>query len=208
MSVANYIYYPKIRGRLYGGPLDGHMDEFAEKLQCDGYVREMGRRKIWVVAHFNHWLRDQRIDIAGINEHDISRFISERQMNYGRPYLGDHTALAILLKLLREKEATRRQPVIEESPAAVIQHEFSDHLLSNVGLKTQSIKRYRPLIDEFLKQYFFTEEMDWSLLTVVGIRSFVSNYAKYHYPRTTSLMCTALRSFFRFLMFKSYVAIE
>ena len=56
MSVTEFFSCPRVRRRMYAGPLGPYVDAFTERLQQQGYSTRSIRSKIRAVANFSLWL--------------------------------------------------------------------------------------------------------------------------------------------------------
>jgi hypothetical protein len=94
------IYFPdpRIRRRLYEGPLASCIDAFAEQLASQGYASATAKEKLRLIAHLSRWLERNRLQAEDLNEACIARFRRYRRRQ-GR---GDHQAATTCKALLRD----------------------------------------------------------------------------------------------------------
>jgi len=204
--MSTIVYFPaaKMQRRLHEGPLGTHIDLYAARLQDDGHCLQSAWRCLRVVSDFSHWLERKGIGLAELNEQivqDYQRF----RVRYRCPFLSDQPALIRLLGLLRSVNAIPAQPPAVLSACDQILSDFRQHLRRERGLAHVSIIRGEPVVRQFLKEACRSRPCHLVKLTRTDILAFVERHVRDHSPRSAQLMCSALRSFIRYLQYKGTI---
>ena len=55
-SLAHFFTSPKTISKCSQGPIAGYLEQYAQRLQEQGYARQTGRHHLAVLGAFNAWL--------------------------------------------------------------------------------------------------------------------------------------------------------
>jgi len=130
----------------------------------------------------------------------VDRFLKTR----GRPdgvRRGDARALNRFLSLLRQKGVVKAdQGLPMETPRQRVVEGFRRYLLQERRLSPSTPHNYVPVIDQFLSERFPGKVLKLAAIRAVDVTGFVRLHAHQLSPGRASLMVTALRSFYRYLL--------
>jgi site-specific recombinase XerD len=191
------IYFPdpRIRRRLYEGPLASCIDAFAEQLASQGYASATAKEKLRLIAHLSRWLERNRLQAEDLNEACIARFRRYRRRQ-GR---GDHQAAATCKALLRElRKSGIVRPVPdrrEDSAGRRIESDYEAYLAKERGLASATIINYTAVVRDFIA----TNPISLDRLCPNDIHAFIRRRSVKLSRRRLQLVVTALRSFLRYL---------
>ena len=88
--------------RLRQGPLSEHLDAYAAAVAEQGYTHHSIGRQIVAIADFSRWLKHKHIEIEGLDDQVVDRFLRSRRRRQ-RVGRGDPKALDRMLSMLRQK---------------------------------------------------------------------------------------------------------
>lgn len=190
-----YFADPRVRQRLYEGPLAIYIDAFAERLGHQGYSSATAREKLRLVAHLSRWLDRNKLCAKDLDEACIARFRRYRRR------LGwvDHHAAPIGKALLRQlREAGVIQAVPHRGAPDTRSYAVDDYrryLAQERGLASATIVNYLPAVRDFVAA--LPKPLDELCLN--DIRAFIRRRSTRISRRRLQLEVTALRSFLRYL---------
>jgi site-specific recombinase XerD len=191
--------------RLQQEPLGKHLEAYADFVAEQGYALRSIRSHIVVIAELGRWLHQKHIDLSALDSDMVGRFLKTR----GRPDAvrhGEARALHRFLSLLRQSgvvKPSREQPI--ETPRQHVIEGFRRYLLQERRLSPATPHNYVPVIDQFLSERFPGKALKLSAICAVDVTDFVRRHAHQLSPGRASLMVTALRSFFRYLLHRGEV---
>ena len=186
--------------RLRQGPLFEHLDAYAEALAGQGYALNSIRSQIVVISDLSRWLQQKHIAVATLDSGALTRFLKR----HGRPdsvRRGDTRALSRFLSSLRQAGVVKSDgqcPI--ENPRQRVVGGFRNYLLQERRLSAATANNYAPVIDQFLSEQFRGKVLKLSSICAIDVTAFVRCHARQLSPARASLMVTALRSFFRYLL--------
>jgi len=193
--------------RLRQGPLSEYLDAYAAAVAEQGYARQSIGRQIVAIADFSRWLKIKHIDIGGLDDQVMDRFLRfrRRQQRIGR---GDPKALDRMLSMLRQKGIVKpRQPAVADARSNVAA-EFRCYLLQELGRSPSTATNYVPFIDQFLMERYQDRTPNLALLRASDVTGFVIRHVHQLSPVRAGIMVTALRSFFRYLLHRGAIATD
>jgi site-specific recombinase XerD len=191
--------------RLRQEPLGKHLEAYADHVAEQGYALSSIRSHIVVIADLGRWLHQKDIQLSALDSDMVERFLKTR----GRPVAvrhGEARALHRFLSLLRQSgvvKPSREQPI--ETPRQRVIEGFRSYLLQERRLSPATPHNYVPVIDQFLSERFPGKALKLSAIRAVDVTDFVRRHAHQLSPGRASLMVTALRSFFRYLLHRGEV---
>jgi site-specific recombinase XerD len=194
--------------RLRQGPLSEHLDAYAAAVAEQGYARQSIGRQIVAIADFSRWLKHKHIEIGGLDDQVVDRFLRfrRRQQRIGR---GDPKALDRILSMLRQKGIVKPcQPAVADDARSKVAAEFRCYLLQELGRSPSTATNYVPFIDQFLMERYQDRTPNLALLRASDVTGFVIRHVHQLSPVRAGIMVTALRSFFRYLLHRGAIATD
>ena len=197
---------PYVLARLRGGPFGELIDDFAARLQAQGYTRSTIRSRIGAVEHFGSWLRSRPLSSRRPSQEAIRCFLFEHlpscrcplsamcSLNIVRP------ALTQLLQFLRDRGLSEPASAAPK-PAVVAVEQYCRHLRDTCGLAEDTCLARARYAREFLEGKFGQGPVRWQALQPGDAMSFVIGFAKRCQPSSAQVAASALRSFLRYLQF-------
>lgn len=199
-----YFPDPRVRQRLYEGPLGIYIDAFAEQLTRDGYARATAREKLRLVAHLSRWLDRNKLRAEDLNEACIARFRRYRRRQ-GRV---DHQAASTCKMLLAQlREAGQIPPAPDRRKDSVqrrIEDDYKAYLAKERGLASATIVNYAAVVRDFVAAH----PMPLDRLCPNDIHAFIRRRSLKLSRRRLQLVVTALRSFLRYLQQRATISAD
>lgn len=193
--IRTYFPDPRVRQRLYEGPLAIHVDAFAEQLARQGYSGATAREKLRLVAHLSRWLARNNVRAEDLDEACIGRFRRYRRQR-GRI---DHQAAATGKALLRQLREMGVIPLATDRDAHDTRcravDDYRRYLAQERGLASATIDNYVPVVRDFVAG----RPAPLDGLCLNDIRAFIRRRSTRISRRRLQLEVTALRSFLRYL---------
>ena len=194
--------------RLRQGPLAGHIDLLAARLETDGYSRVHSRIQLRLVGHFNRWLEQKDLTVEQIDEEIIERYW-RYFMRKKRVRSKDVCALMKLLDLLREQGVTpRRTAAAVPTARETLIEKYRCYLREERDLAYGTVRNMLPFVVRFLAQKYPRHDFDFAALKVDDVITFVRRQAAELGSVQAKHMVTALRSFFRYLRHRGEIDID
>jgi len=191
---------PAVARRLYAGPLGAHIDPLAQQLAAQGYAPWTAKYTMRLLADLSGWLQHHALTVTALNEPCLERFLQDRYQT-GSPHRDDHPILRRLLAQLREQEVIPRAVVAQALQAYDhIVSDFQHYLLHQRGLEPPTIRNYLDTVRRFLHARFGAQPLCLEALSPQDITDFMVQQTRRYSPARATLLATALRSFFRFLL--------
>lgn len=190
---------PEELDRLEAGSLASHLMNFAALLSKQRYCRMSGWRKVRLVAALGQWLARRHLTLAELSEQTLESFLKPRRKKRNHSG-GDHSALVLLLRQLRELGVT---PSLQARPARHwrdrIRQDYQQFLFQERSLAPVSVDHYLRIIDGFLTDRFPQSRGRLNQLRLQDITTFVLQHRSFRGHGLLRLTTTALRSFLGFL---------
>jgi site-specific recombinase XerD len=186
--------------------LEGHIELFLKQLRSAGYAETTLRKKRTVARAFAQWMRRRQIAVEDLKDDHLVAFVTRSPRRRKACAQFELGVMRLLFEYLRCYCAGLRPPLEKEdlSVAAGLLRRYESHLRKDRGLAENSIHVYVPLIRAFLnaqtKQIGCVSPGSFDALT---IRRFILEHIGNRSSECKRLLCTALRSFFRFLFLSS-----
>lgn len=190
------------------GPLVSYLDSFANWLEEQGYKRHLLGRQIRVVANFSKWLKSEQITAGEVSdEHalrffdDIARTCSVRSGERAtlRHFMDYLDRLGIVHPLSEPDKIT---PIKEAVDA------FSTYLSQERALSDKTLIQYCPFIERFLSERFGHGLVEFAALRARDVIEFVTHQVTHLSPARAKVLTTALRSFFRYLLYCGKIQLD
>jgi site-specific recombinase XerD len=185
--------------RLRSCVLGPHLDSFAVRLREDGYAPATMRWQLWVAADLARWMVRGAIAVTALDETVVESFTEDRRRR-GRLHGGNRFALHLLLVHLRAEGVVPPRVISpDESPRAILCRRYGDCLVRERSLHRLTIAGYIEFACDFLAERFPDGAVRTESLTAQDVTDFLLPRFRTFAPRRGQYLCTALRSFFRFL---------
>lgn len=192
--------------KLKQGPFWPYLEEFAEQLVTEGYVRESIRVQVKLIDAFGRWLRKNGITLQGLLQADTKRFLKyrNRRQNPGR---SDEAAIKRLLRILRDRLVVAPEPMLVQTSAMSITAKFVCYLREERGLAASTIMRYQSVLLQFFNEVFGEANVELSTLTPSHIIDFVKKEAVIRKTQAKAIT-TSLRCFLRYSWYQGWTSID
>ena len=197
------------------GSLGSYIDRFADRLTERGYGQRAAQGSAGVVADFGCWLERKGLGAADIDECLLDRFHRHYLTRPRYSYLGARAALREFLFLLREMDVCRaRTPVAAAlTPSDRLVCDFEQHLLRERGMTPGAIANQAPIVRRFLRERCGGEPLRLATLSGESVTGFVRDIARECAGKGQSRchvqhLCSALRTFLRYLVFRGEIATD
>ncbi|MGH8196363.1 MAG: site-specific integrase [Woeseiaceae bacterium] len=190
-----YFPDPRVRQRLYEGPLAICIDAFAERLTGQGYSGATAREKLRLVAHLSRWLDGNKLRAEDLNEACIARFRRYRR-RLGRL---DHQAASTCKALLAQLRGAGVIPPVrdprEDNAQRRIEDDYEAYLVRERGLAPATIVNYTAIVRDFLAANPKLPDT----LCPDDLHAFIRRRSTKLSRRRLQLVVTGLRRFLRYL---------
>jgi len=193
---------PTLEGGTPGSLLDDHIEPFLKHLRAAGYAERTLRKKRTVVKAFARWARRKQIAGNDLNDGHIAAFASRSPRNRKAHVKFELAAMRLFFEYLRGYAGLQRPALQNEVSAAdALLQNYKDYLRKDRGLTENSLLVYVPFIRDFLAaQTTQTGGVPPKSFDALIIRNFILEHTLNRSSEYARLLCTALRSFFRFLL--------
>jgi len=190
------------------GPLECHLPEIFSFFQSEGYSSSTLPRKIQLTRHFSRWLAIRSVDLGDLDERIMDSFVSNPP-DFVRIRPGDSTTLYSLLSWLRDADMIpQASPQSDNRYSSNIEQEFALYLQNERCLSEATVHRYLTIITSFLTESSISNGAGLDSIKVSDITSFLKNHALIENRKTLKGRVTALRSFFRFLLYRGDITVD
>ena len=189
------------RDWLTDGPLNELLALYIEALQNRRYARSTLSAYLRGLAHFSYWMRGEGLSVADIDRALIERFLLHHLPTCAcpAPCRSDvkemRAALHHLLDLL--PEADKEEATMSAWIAAELER-FDDHLRHTCGLAPLTCTYRCRHVAAFLARCFGDAPLEMGRLAADDIDAFLKGLAARWQPASRKVICTSLRSYFRF----------
>jgi integrase/recombinase XerD len=192
------------------GLLDGHVDSFVTSLSGSGYAAVTVGERRQIAVSFAQWTRQRRLLAAHLDGSHVASFLKEKPRRSRSRDAFKRNALRLFFAHLRaEGEVPIPPPPSDQSPMAVLQERYERYLRRERGLAEQSIRTYRSFIRKFLvERVATTGSVCAEALAAQDIRDFLLDRIRKQPTKSSKLLCTALRSFLRFMFLRGETAVD
>lgn len=199
-----YFPDPRVRQRLYEGPLAIYIDAFARQLTRQGYCCATAREKLRLIAHLSRWLDRNTLRAEDLSEACIERFRRYRRRQ-GRVDRQAASTCKALLAQLREAELIPPAPDPREDNAQRrIGDDYQAYLARERGLASATISNYTAIARDFAAA---NRKLPDSLCPA-DIHTFIQRCSRRYSRRRLQLIVTGLRSFLRYLQQRGIIGAD
>jgi site-specific recombinase XerD len=181
--------------RLRSGPLEPHLDDYAQLLAEQGYSRQVARQKLRLAADLSRWLERKRLPVEKLNEQRVREFFGARWRRL-RWHSSDQSSLALLLRQLRQANVISDVVIPpSESPLDLLEQNYARFLTQERGLVQTTLDNYLPVARCFLVSRFGSGKLRLAALRSHDVSEFILHHLAGWAPKRVQLACSALRSF-------------
>lgn len=190
------------------GPLVAYIDSFTALLNEQGYSQSSAHLQTRLVADFSQWLKRNNVAVHEITLEHTKRYLRCRARHL-RPRRDDTAALIRLLNLLRQQGVITNQEVqTEATEVEQLAEEFVLFLRQERALAAATVVNYSAFALQFLTERFGAGQVQLSDLCATDVVAFVQRQAVCLHLKRAKLMTSALRSFLRFVRYRSDIAVD
>ena len=206
--IDQFFSQPKVLKRLHFGPLDSHIDSFAQILVEQGYKTSTAKHKIRIVADFSRWLDQQGFSVTELDQITLNEFLLFRGRR-GSIFKIEPPTLRDLLKHLRETGVVPDAVQVDDnSKRRRIEYGFTEYLAKERGLEQITIDTHLQIARQFLSDQFDTRPIVLNNLHPNDIVRFILRCTETVSSKSAQRIVCSLRSFFRFLYQRGETAID
>ena len=189
----------------YGTPerlLEDHIEPFLKNLRVAGYAERTLRKKRTVARAFARWMRRKQIAVDDLDDSHLTAFVARSPRRRMAHMKFERAVMRLLFEYLRSQAGLQRPSLQDDvSDADRLLQRYEDYLRKDRGLAENSVHVYVPFIRDFLAiQSTQTGCVSPESFDALAIRSFILDHTLDRSQEYTRLLCTSLRSFFRFLI--------
>jgi len=200
---ARFFEHPRAIERFQRGPLGAHIDGFAEQLFEQGYARQYGRNKLWLVRELSRWLERHWLRASDLNERRLDEFARERSRRRRPLRGGNRTTLAHFLDYLRKAGvAPTPIPRLPQDVKSRLERAFVEYLAQERGVCRATSDNYLHEVCRFLDHRCTRRALSPSRIRAKDLNAFVLRRAQKVGAKRAKLTVSALRSFCQFLRFR------
>ena len=195
----------KVLRSFVRGPLEPHVGGFAEGLLRQGYTRSSAEQHVCFIAHLDRWMQAVRIDVGGLSEPVIERYLAERRaagyveyrsLKAMRPLLDYLAPLGVL-----PVPAPVRPDAVEE-----LLGRYRDYLLVERGLTAGTVRGYVDFVRPFVATLRHGDVLDLAGMSAADVTGFVLAACPGRAVGSAKLTVCALRSLLRWLRLTGVIA--
>jgi len=181
--------------------LDKQIEPFLKHLCAAGYAERTLRKKRTVVRAFARWTSRKQIVLNDLNDGHIAAFVARSPRSRKAHVKFELAAMRLFFGYLRGRVGLQWPSRADVSAADTFLQNYKDYLRKDRGLTENSVLVYVPFVRDFLA----TETTQAGCVSpesfdALIIQSFILEHTLGRSSEYTRLLCTALRSFFRFLV--------
>jgi integrase/recombinase XerD len=181
--------------------LDDQIEPFLKHLRAAGYAQRTLRKKRTVARAFARWTRRKQIVLNDLNDGHIAAFVARSPRNRKAHVKVELAVMRLLFEYLRGYAGLQR-PRSQDcvSAAETLLRNYKHHLRKDRGLTEHSVLVYAPFIRGFLTAQATETGVSPELFDTLMVRNFILEHTTDRSSEYARLLCTSLRSFFRFLV--------
>lgn len=176
--VIEIVVQPQPRAWLEDSVLESYASRYLAHLRAKRYAPSTQRVYLCCIAHFAHWLTEERYCVSAIREAVAARFLAEHLPQCSCPYPVRRlrhelrAALALLTEVLRADGVAAVDHAVD-SFVALEMATFDAHMRDVWGLADTTRQRRGRIICEFLVTHFGDLPIAMSTIDPAAIRRFV-----------------------------------
>ena len=194
--------------RLKSGPFGIYLhclEQIVSSRLERGYAHGTLKDNLRVTAAFGEWLKSSGVNLPDVNELTLSAFLKSKAWSRQRGFGG---VAKELILTLQSEGVTSPAPHLDAPPVQRVLEEFDRFLRQERALSLSSRKNYGPVVNRFLSDRFGLDDVCLSELKARDVIDFIKRRVHDFSPKRAQLMLTALRVFFRFLVYRGYLTTD
>jgi site-specific recombinase XerD len=192
---------PRLEAGTTENLLDDQIEPFLKYLRAAGYAQRTLSKKRTVARAFARWTRRKQIAFNDLNDGHIDVFVARSPRNRTAHTKAELAVMRLLFEYLRGYAGLQLPPSqAGVSAAEILLQNYKDHLRKDRGLTENSVLVYAPFIRDFLAAQTTQMGVSPELFDTLMVRNFILEHTTDRSSEYARLLCTALRSFFRFLV--------
>jgi site-specific recombinase XerD len=199
-----YFPDPRIRRRLYEGPLAIYIDAFARQLTRQGYCCATAREKLRLIAHLSRWLDRSQLSVEDLDEACIERFRRYRRRQGRVDRQAVSTCKALLTQLRKASVIPPAPDPRADNAQRRIEDDYHAYLARERGLASSTIINYTAIARDFAAA---NPKLPDSLCPT-DIHAFIRRCSIRYSRRRLQLIVTGLRSFLRYLQQRGRISAD
>jgi integrase/recombinase XerD len=188
----------KVLSSFVRGPLEPHITGFAEALLEQGYSRTSAAQHVCFLAHLDRWMSAERIDLEGLGEAVVERYLDARQAAGYRQYRSVK-ALRPLLDYLAPLGVLPVPPVPPPGPVEELLGRFGEYLVGERGLTAGTARGYVDCVRPFVAARRRGVGLELEVITAADVTGFVLTACPGRAVGSAKLVVCGLRSLLRWL---------
>ncbi len=197
----NQLYTRRhVLSRLRAGLFGLYLELLVDALYQQGHTLNTIRNHLYAYDKFGQWMVQQGYSLTDTSQSLIDQYRNglERKPSGGLPKAG--LGLGHLLRWLQQ-EGIIVEPKRPLSEADRWLARYETYLEQVMGAALGTRRAYRPIVRSFLASHFATGAVSWETLSAEAITEFVQQAVNQRQRAGRRLVCTAMRSLLRFLVF-------
>lgn len=186
------------------GPLATHVQGFWSALLREGYSPLTAGNHLRLLADFSRWLEDHRLDIDGLSEEIVERFLRSRRQRGYTCYRTTDGVRPLLDYLHGSGMEVRPKPVVTTALDKLLAA-YAEYLAGDRRLCRSTIAAYLTTAREFATGCFGAHDPQWEQLTGAVVTGFVMRGVRSRSTVYIKHKLSDLRSFLRFLHVQGHI---
>ena len=178
------------------GPLADYAVGFAESLAGQGYTAGSMRCQLHLVAQLSRWLDGEGLDVAGLTELEVERFIAARRARVR--LFCSRRALDPLISYLTVTGVLAARVVEPGGPVEEMVERYRRYLLVERGLRRETARVYVQAVRPFVAGFAAGDRVELERMTAADVSAFVLAEANRRGGTSIRSVATALRSLLGF----------
>jgi site-specific recombinase XerD len=192
--------------RLASSLLGPYVEPYIIRLEERGYPPTTIQNQLRRMLKLSRWLTRTGRDLGDLNEEALDRFWRHR--TGGQKRKSAAPALEVFLAVLRAARVTPPAVAPARTPAQLLADRYRRYLVEERGLSHLTVDSYGRNIERFVTHHFGVGAAATSRIQVRDVVGYVLHNTRTHTPQQTKSVVSALRSFFRFLLYQGLIRMD
>src|SRR4051794_25802430 len=197
----------KVLRSFVRGPLEPHVEGFAEELLRQGYSRSSAEQHVCFIAHLDRWMQAEGIGLEGLSGSAIERYLAQRR---AAGYV-EYRSLKALQPLLEYLAPLGVLPIPQEVPPDPVEELLGRYrvwLLTERGVTPGTARGYVNCVRPFVATGLRGDALQFTGLTAADVTAFVLAACPGRAVGSAKLIVCALRSLLRWLHLTGQVPVS
>jgi len=190
------------------GPLHAHINAYLKLLEERGYKQHTIKPDSLLLADLDDWLARKSYRLIDLNETIMEQFLHYHMRRRRSRRQAKRATLERLLVMLRKDGCIAAAKISAPSPSQQLLEVFEHYLSEELGFVKTTVAGYITAAGQFLRTMVDEELADVAKLDARAVVTFIQGYVHDHGRASAPSVTTALRSFFRFLRYRGYIATD